>query len=235
MSSPDIGTIKQVYEHMWNASKAPLARGLIEPDPIPSEGGRNWGVSAIVRPTEPVLNRLEDAAKEVSELTGPEHAIYDASNLHITLRTLETYRSHVTEKDLLIRQYAGILKEIAHQSGPIRISYRGLTATRTSIIAQGWPLDDTFQTLRERFHKQLARTGLSDGPESNSIRQIAHTSLVVFGGSISSPGSLVDYIEANRTTNYGPTEITKIEIVKYKKSDTSVRIFLLGEIELGTH
>lgn len=234
MDMPNFDRIQKEYDQLWDTSKAALAQGLIEPDSIPCEGGRRWGVSVIVRPTEPVLNRLGAVISEISRLTGPENVIYSVSNLHTTLRTIELYRKNVPVGDKLIQCYVDIMQDIAYRFRTICISYCGLTANKTSIMAQGWPRDNTFQAIRDEFHKQLDRSGLLIGPESDSVRQTAHASLVVFNTPILSPDSCVEYIEANRKIDYGSAEITEIEIIRYEKSDTSVRILVLGKIKLGS-
>ena len=63
--------------------------------------------------------------------------MYDASNLHIGLRTLELYRSSIVVGDARLRLYGEALEEVSCRHAPVCIEYRGLTASTVGVLAQG--------------------------------------------------------------------------------------------------
>lgn len=99
-------------------------------------------------------------------------------------------------------------------------------------MAQGWPSDDTLQNFREAFHLELEKKGLFDGPEEFSIRQTAHASLCVFTNALLNSEGLTEYIEKNRETDYGTSEIKRIDVVKYKRTATDVGLLVFASHEL---
>lgn len=220
------------YQRMWNESKDQLRAGDVDPDPVPDNNSRRWGVSIVIRPTEPVLSRLTEVAKEIEKFTGTEQIIYDQSNLHTTLRSIEFQRLEVDENDEKVKQYEEALKAVVERFGPIKITYRGLTANRSGVMVQGWPVDDTLQEVREAFHNELEKRGLLGGPEETAVRQTSHASLLVVTHPLANSEGLADYVQSNRDTDYGTCEINEIDLVRYRRAETSVSLVVFATLQL---
>ena len=231
--SSNIERIRLDYERLWMNSKDALIHGHIEPDPAPDDTSRRWGISAVIRPREQAAITLEKTARQLSKFTGDKQVIYTGASLHTTLRSIEFFRSHVTHDDDRVRKYIDILQEIVRGYNAFNVLYQGLTANKTSVIAQGWPLSDDLQKIRVEFHRQLGNAGLLTGPETQGVRETAHASLVVFTHPLEDPRSLVDFIEDNRETQFGYVNIDQIDVVRYMRTDTDVELVTLGTVFLG--
>jgi len=230
-----IKNIKRItadYQKMWNESKDQLQTGNIDPDPVPDNTSRRWGVSIVIRPTEPVLSRLSNVVQELAEFTGNEQVLYGQSNLHTTLRSIEFQRLEVDENDEKVQEYIKALEAVVKKFGPIRITYKGLTANRGGVMAQGWPVDDTLQDIREAFHGEIEKRGLLGGPEEINVRQTSHASLIVITHPLANPLGLVEYVEKNRETDYGTSEATSIDLVRYRRGDASVSLVVFASLHL---
>jgi len=221
------------YERMWNTSRTRLRAGDIEPDPVPGDQSGRWGVSAVIRPVGPVLTRLAEAAEHLKAFAGDRHVIYGRSNLHTTLRSIEGYRSDVDGHDGKVRQYKETLQNILRRFGGIRIAYRGLTCDSTSIMAQGWPMDDTLQEIREAFHEELQQRNLLSGPEKAAIRQTSHASLTVFTRALADAEKLADHVRDNRNTDYGTCEVDTIDLVRYRRTESDVALVAFASLRAG--
>lgn len=223
------------YSRMWNESKDQLGAGDIDPDPVPDNSSRRWGVSIIIRPTEPVLSRLVDAANKIKALAGENQIIYDASNLHTTIRSIEFQRLEVDENDPKVLEYEEALKSVAARFKSISIKYKGITANRSGVMAQGWPVDDILQEIREAFHEELEKRGLLGGPEEVNVRQTSHASLAVFTQPLENTQGLIDFIINNRDTDFGTCEIDTIELVRYRRTEDSVGLVVFAAIQLANN
>jgi hypothetical protein len=215
---------------MWADSSARLRVGDIRLDPVPGDGSRRWGVSAVIRPLGRALSRLAEAADEVKALAGDRQVVYGPTNLHTTVRSIEFHRIAVDEHDEKVSEYRQALRKILRSLGPIRMTYRGLTSDGTSIMAQGWPVDDTLQLVREAFHAELKRRALLSGPERSSVRQTSHASLIVFTHPLCHAENLADHVRDNRTTDYGRCEVVDVELVRYRRSESDVRLDVFASV-----
>ncbi len=220
------------YSRMWAESKDQLRRGDIEPDPVPDNSSKRWGVSVVIRPTEPVVTQLLVAANTVRTFAGENQVIYGKENLHTTLCSLEFQRLEVTANDPKVRAYEAVLKSVAARFKAISIQYKGITANRSGVMAQGWPLEDKLQEIREAFHTELEKRGLLGGPEESSIRQTAHASLAVFTKPLENPHGLVDFIAQNRETDFGTCTLDTIELVRYRRTESAVGLEVFAKSRL---
>ena len=192
-----------------------------------------WGVSAILRPTGDVAATLADVSETIAGFTGKRQTLYGPSNLHTTLRSIEFYRSGVTDNDAAVRAYAEILAGIAGRYSSIHIAYKGLTASVGGVLAQGWPVGNELYKIRHAFQRELSDRGVSGGPEAERTRRTAHASLVTFAETPCYPEALVKFIEANQRTPYGVASFDSIEIVRYERTKYAAEPVTLSKIILG--
>ncbi|GCE08167.1 hypothetical protein [Dictyobacter aurantiacus] len=207
--------IQQIYDRFWREARAPLARGEVQPDPIPGMESLRWGVSVIMRLRGEVAERLVGVIDELSRWTGRRHLRYQASNLHTTLQTIELYRPSIDAEDEYIQQYRRVLRQVAAQFPPLQIRYQGLTANQMSVMAQGWPVDETLRQLRETFHTRVRAEKHLPGP---GIRDLAHASLIVFAGPLLDPTGCVSFVESQRQSDFGTATIDRLELVQYQRT-----------------
>lgn len=227
------GEIRSDYERSWAEGAAALAAGAVECDPPPREGDERWGLSIVLRPEGRVRERLAAAADELRPFLGERQLLYGPSTLHTTLRSLEAHRGKIEAGDPLLSRYADALRELA-RSQPLSIAYDGLTLGRSGVLAQGWPLGEGLQRLRDALHSRLADKGLAQsGPERSAPRRTAHASLAVFQCPPESPGALLEHVAARRRLEYGRCDFSHAEIVKYELGAGSLRLSVLESVSLG--
>jgi 2'-5' RNA ligase len=233
MTIKNLDRITADYERMWNDSRRRLRAGNIEPDPVPGDQSRRWGVSAIIRPAGVTLTRLAGAADELKAFAGDQQVVYGRSNLHTTVRSIERHRIDVDVNDEKISQYKEALQKILRRFRPIKVAYRGLTSDCTSVMAQGWPIDDTLQEIRDAFHAELQRRALLSGPEKAAVRQTSHASLIVFTHALAHAEKLADHVRDNRNTDYGTCEVNEIDLVRYSRTESSVTLVVFASVGVG--
>jgi hypothetical protein len=225
--------IRNDYERLWKDAKEQLSEGRIDPDPMPDDSSRRWGISAIIRPSKGIAAIIANVAAEIRQYVGPSQVIYDEPNLHTTVRSIEFHRTNVARDDEKVSGYTQILRKIARNFRPLRVYYAGLTANRRGVMAQGWPLGDDLQQFRERFQASLRTSGLLTGPEAEAIRKTAHLSLVVFTNPLIATPGLVEFVEQHRTTDYGISDTSQVELVRYQRTETHVELVTLASICFG--
>ena len=179
-----------------------------------------------------VASQLMEMIAQLSRWTGKEHVFYTQTSLHTTICTIEFYRSPIEEDDESIHLYVDSLKEICRQFAPLQVRYQGLTAIQTSILVQGWPLDESLQKLRLAFHDQLRKRNLLYGPEKEQVRELAHASLISFSGALLAPQQCVSFIEEHRETNFGVASASSLEIVRYQQTVQGVEPTPLATVPL---
>jgi hypothetical protein len=231
--SSHLKEMASIYDNLWENSRGDLIRGLVELDPVPDTNNTRWGVSAVARIKGRTAEVLETVALQLAEFTGKRQVVYSSADLHTTLYSIEPYRLNVADDDDRVHKYLELLKTIAQEYPPVRIAYKGLTANKTGVMAQGWPVDTDFLTIRSLFHDKLRECNLLNGFEGRNVRQTAHASLIVYSQPLQFPTSLVEFIENNRQTEYGTALIRSIEVVRYQRTAFDVKLITLGQVFFG--
>ena len=232
-SPVDYDRIRAGYDQMWQQGYDDLVRDHVDPDPVPVAMSKRWGISAIFRIPEVMSERFEAIVSDLRQWTGDAHLLYDNSNLHTTIFAFECYRENVLPDDEAVQQFTIILRELASDYRSLDIIYQGLSANRTGIIVQGYPLTTHLQHLRKAIQDRLRTAKLLSGPDAEQLRQGAHVSLVVFGGLIHAATKLASYIATNRDTYYGTASIQQIQIVRYQRMPYAVTILPFATIDFG--
>ncbi len=214
-----------LYDRLAAGGAAVLGTGVVEPDPLPSEGGDRWGISAVFAPDRwsPALTR---AADELRRVLGPSHAVYRPGTLHVTLRQFESHRVHVDAGDRRVRSYRDVLARFAAATAPVAIAFRGLVATSTGLVVKGWPTAD-LAPLRLDLQARLEAAGVpTAGPERDraTLRASAHATLAIFGGPVERPHALAAFVADHADTDFGTCAFDALRLAGYRRTSASVEL-----------
>jgi 2'-5' RNA ligase len=223
--------VRRDYDGLWARSKERLAAGRVVADRPPPSIGRRWGIAAVLRPSPEVASSLSAVACEISRLAGERQLVYEETNLHTTLCSIESRRLSGSPDEDRVRRYAEALREAAEKARPVHVSYRGLTASLSGVLAQGWPTDGSLQELRHAVYAGLEAQGLAI-PEWSSPRRTAHATLVVFANPLHAPSALARLVEENRNTNFGACVFDAVELVRYDRTEHTAKLIPLARVLL---
>ncbi len=217
---------------MWEAGRADVKAGNVDPDPVPTATSLRWGVSIVAKIVLPLAATFETLADRCRHLCGENHTFYSRANFHVTVRSCEFHRFGVLQNDPSIHAYQTALADVCQDHNPFEIAFCGLNANRTGVIGQGYPLSETLQALRSALHDRLVDLDFQHGPEEDGVRHTAHTSIMVFGGPVTDPAGLYSWVSANRETWYGSARVTHLSLVRYNRTAYDVNSVSLAEFAL---
>lgn len=224
-------TLQDEYAHLWGRSRERLRAGTPAVEPPPHEGGDRWGLSVIFRPDDAVGRRLAEAATELRSHAGSGHAYYGTETLHTTVMTVDTYRVHL-DANRHVAPYVRLMQNAAEGIPRFRHEYRGLTASASTILAQGFPVGDALSDIRTALCGLLS-PGTKESRQEARVRTFAHASLCVFSGPIVAAEGLVSYIENHREHVYGACDVHALELVSYTKTADAISLTSHGIVRLA--
>ncbi|MBT2233305.1 2'-5' RNA ligase family protein [Nonomuraea sp. NEAU-A123] len=221
------------FTAFFAAGRAALLSGRATYDRPMVEGAARWGAAAILRPVGTVLERLADLAQDAGTVAGPGHWAHGADCLHVTLRSLEPYRSVIPVDDPLRRAYADALREAAADVSPVRVVLRGVSPHPGGVLACGHPVDDTLLTLQKRFAHGLAARGVRD-LERGWVRDRWYVSLVHFAEPVpvTTAEAIVGWCDERADLPIGVAELGAADLVQAVHTGTGVRLDVLERVPL---
>lgn len=226
-----VGEPAQEYERLWRVGRAALIHGTYRCDERPTDGTRRWGLSAVFELPEPMCGLLERELETIRERSGNAHLYYQPNNFHITIRTLEGYRTFIPPEH--VDHYVRQAKEAADGLVP-QIRLRGLCASDGGIFACGYANSDV--DLMRRRLAIAAESYRSVGPpgvDDRRIRNTLHVSLMVFvGRRPAALPALAQSISERRTADFGSFAPRALRLVSYEWTADTVRMNQLASIPL---
>jgi hypothetical protein len=218
------------YESLWRCNRAALLRNEVSVDPVPEEGDHRWGVSVVLRPKLPRLVWAKLDA--LSRFAGQDHSYYSQANVHVTIRSAERYRANIPTGDDAIANYAAAMRVTLAPFQYYELRFKGLVATKTSLILCGYPLFD-LAALRKRLHENLAQLGLtvdSPEPDGGALRNTCHASLAVFAGPLADPTSFAATIDDMLAFDFGTSVSYDAQLVSYRRTPDDVQVTTLVSV-----
>ncbi|MFD1537536.1 2'-5' RNA ligase family protein [Nonomuraea guangzhouensis] len=221
------------FTAFFAAGRDALLSGRATHDRPMVEGAARWGATTILRPAGTVLDRLAELAQQAGAVAGPGHWAHGTDCLHVTLRSLEPYRSVIPVDDPLRLAYADALREAAAGLPPVPVELRGVSPHAGGVLVCGHPVDDTLVTLQKRFAHELAARGVRDF-EHGRVRDRWYVSLVHFADPVpvTAAEAIVAWCDERADLPIGVAELAAAEIVQAVHTGTGVRLDTLERVPL---
>lgn len=230
MSIPSLQTM---YDQMWQEAHPSLSQGNIEGDPHLS--GRSvdsrYGWTLIARPSAEVQQEFQRFLKGMPDFEPNQH-YYHPESFHFTVLTLITGSPQWASYQARIPRYYSVLKETFVQMDPITIQVRGITATRSCVMAQGFPEADQLNRIRDRLRAVLHEHQLGDTLDQRYRIRLAHCTLMRFTQPLSNGAAFLEYLQPWRDFDFGTTHVKAIQFVFNDWYMSPEKVKLLAEYQL---
>ncbi len=205
--------LKRIYNGLWNESLQKFSRNRFELDPVlNSETDDRYGVSLIVRPSKEVKRNISDVLDEI-KTAAPHQYYYPGSDLHVTVLTLISCYSGFSLDQIDVSEYQKIVQSSLSSILPFEIEFRGLTASPSCLLIQGFPKGDQLPVLRNTLRENFKSSRLEHSMDKIYERQTAHITAVRFKEPLETPEKFIEKITLLRDTVFGSCVIEEAELV----------------------
>lgn len=192
---------------------------------------KRLGLTLIVHPSPEVATQLI-AINDRLKLLAPRHFYYDPNRFHFTVVSLITAADPPQVTRDSAKLYERTIKEVLRDFPAFDVEFSGVCATRNSIIARGFPADDTLDKLRDALRERLTAVGLGRGLDDRYHIQGAHVTLArVKVAEDFSP--LVRRLDQLHNTPLGHMRVQQAQLVLNDYYMSANKVQLLAELPLG--
>jgi 2'-5' RNA ligase len=207
-------TVAQVYDQLWDEASARFAAGAPQLDRhlLCRAADQRNGITLIARPSADVLEQIGELAAELRALE-PEQYFYRPDELHITVLTLVSASESFQLERAPLARYHAALGELFGRARPFRIRFRGVTASPSAVLIQGYVDDDYLNQLRQAIRRELGRVGLADSLDTRYRIVTAHATIMRLRAQPRDLAKLARLVGAARERDFGSARIDRIEFV----------------------
>lgn len=223
------------YDAIWTGAAPAVRAGDVELDlhlarRLAGQPDLRRGLSVIARPDAALAASF---GQLLDRLDAPDQYRQPPADMHLTVLSLFTVCADYAEPLCRLDAYRDAVRGAVAGLPAFDIVFRGLTASRGAVLAQGWPCDTTLATLRERLRTALRERGL-DGTLDVRYRLVtAHMTLLRFVQPLADPARLADAIDALRDTPLGTLRVDRVALVKNDWTMSSASLDLIETLPLS--
>lgn len=112
--------------------------------------------------------------------------------------------------------------------GPLQILFKGITASPSCIMLQGFPMDNKLSLLRQRLRDNFKNSTLEHLIDKRYTLETAHSTVIRFKNPITNNNLFLDCLNKYRNYDFG---ISKIDSIEFVYNDWYMTNSIVSQIE----
>lgn len=226
-------TIQNIYETLWKKSHEAFLQDQYELDDHLNhrDTDTRQGMSLVARLDNSVVEKICGFLLEGKAIE-PGQYFYEPADIHITVLTIITCHHEFTPSQIDPKPYTQLIKDICLRHNPIKVVFKGITASPNCVMIQGFPVDDGLSSLRQELREKFSSSGLRNSMDQRYVLQTAHSSVIRLKSPILHKQRFVEYLEKYREYEFGMATIQTLEFAFHDWYMSNGRVAKIDEIGL---
>jgi 2'-5' RNA ligase len=208
--------IQAIYDGMWAEFRLAARNGTFELDSnILNPNDTRRGITALAYLDNNSAGLCNDITTFMADVKAiaPYQYFYPKSDIHLTLLSViscvEDFKLSTINKD----EYVTIFQEVMQNSAPIEVHFKGITASPSCLVIQGFPLNEQLNEIRDQLRTKFKDSGLRVSIDSRYKQTTAHLSIVRFQHQIQNSELLLSLCQRYRQHDFGSVRFNQSELV----------------------
>jgi len=219
--------LTQHYNQLYTQSSETILAGNYKLDSqINNPTDSRFGITLLIRPDETIKANIQLFLNELKAI-GPNQYYYPDSDIHITVMSIISCYEGFTLNKINIQEYIDIIQQSLVHLDKIKIEFRGITASPSAIMIQGFPTDESLNNFRDKLRENFKKSSLEQSIDSRYSIATAHSTVVRFQEKLENPKQLMQIIEKYRDYDFGEFEVENLELVYndwYQREKNTIRL-----------
>ena len=201
------------YKNLYNESIFKIASDNYDIDHcIDADNDNRFGLTLLTRPSIEIKERIQNFIQEIKKFE-PNQYYYPNSYLHITVMSIiSCYEGFDIEK-IDLPKYVELIKKCVTEIKDFRITFRGITASPSGIMAQGFVDNNELNKIRDRLRLAFNNSDLEQSLDKRYSIITAHSTIIRFRTELSQKVKFIDYLNKNINFDFGSFKVNKLELV----------------------
>lgn len=179
---------------------------------IDAETDNRFGITLLIRPPEFIKNKIQSFLNELKKIDDTQY-YYPNSDIHITVLSIISCYDGFELKQINPEDYIAIVRENLASLKNLEINFKGITASNSTIILQGFPTNATLNSFRDSLRKAFQNSNLQQSIDSRYTLFTAHSSICRFRKPIINTKKIISLLEEYRMYDFGKFEVQELDLV----------------------
>ncbi len=205
--------LKEHYDQLYIDSIKKISSNNYQIDQdIDSKTDQRFGITLLIRPNETVKNNIQNLLDQL-KLIEPNQYYYPNSDIHITVMSIISCYQNFSLNQINTDNYIAVVQECLNDISSFEIEFKGITASPSCLMIQGFMIDNTLNLIREKLRSSFKSTNLEQSIDKRYSIQTAHSTIFRIKNGLSNQQEFLKFIEANRNTDFGKFTVNELELV----------------------
>lgn len=201
------------YNQLYKSSSEAILSGNYRLDvKINDPSDSRFGITLLLRPSEKIKADIQLFLKELKAIE-PSQYYYPYSDIHITVMSIISCYEGFSLDQIAVESYIEIIQKSLADLDEIKIEFRGITASNSAIMIQGFPSDESLNNLRNKLRENFKNSALEQSIDSRYSIATAHSTVMRFREKLQNPEQLIQIANQFREYNFGEFKADKLELV----------------------
>ena len=201
------------YNNLYKASILKIKSDCYQIDErIDSTAENRLGITLIIRPNIQVRNNIQTFLDDLKAIE-PNQYYYPNSDIHVTALSLISCYNGFDIAQISILEYVELIKKSITAYKSFEIEFRGITASPSCIMVQGFLSDNTLNDIRDNLRLNFKNSNLQQTIDTRYAIQTAHTTVVRFRKELTKKDVFITVLDTYRDYNFGTSTINTLELV----------------------
>jgi 2'-5' RNA ligase len=205
--------LKAHYDNLYDKSIESILLDNYEIDDlINSPSDNRFGITLLIRPSTAVKSEIQKFLKELNVID-PYQYYYENSDIHITVMSIISCYNGFKLASIDISKYNDIIKENLLDISNLKIEFKGVTASPSCIMIQGFMNNNSLNELRNNLRDKFINSPLEQSIDKRYAIQTAHATVVRFKEKLNHKSKFLKALEKYRSHEFGMFEVKNMELV----------------------
>lgn len=204
--------LEEHYNKLYKESIQKISTDNYEIDPmLRAHHDNRFGVSLLIRPPIEIRNEIQNFLQELKNIE-PDQYYYPNSDIHITVLSIISCYDGLKLSNLNVPEYIELIGKSIDQTPRIKITFKGITASPSCIMIQGFLEEDGLKTMRDSLRREFRSSQLEQSMDERYVIQTAHATVFRFSEPLINKEVFMDVLEKYRSYDFGTFSVDNLEL-----------------------
>ncbi|MNX20279.1 hypothetical protein D3C86_502190 [compost metagenome] len=212
------------YNQLYKTSSEIISAGKYSIDSeLKNELDSRFGITLLIRPNDEIKANIQTFISELKKVE-PEQYFYTDSDIHVTVMSIISCSENFSLNQISPNEYIEVICRSLVDVDKINLHFKGITASPSAIMIQGFPSDETLNNLRNRLRENFKKSELQQSIDSRYEISTAHSTIMRFQEKLQNPKKLIETVEKFRDYDFGEFDVKNLELVHndwYQRKNTT--------------
>lgn len=209
----DNTNLHKLYNDLYNQSCLKILNDNYSIDlNIDNPADKRFGMTLVIKPEIETKNKIQDFLNELKEIESEQY-YYSNPDLHITALSIISCYEGFDLTNIMVDEYSEIITKSLQSVNEFEIEFKGVTASESAIMIQGFPKTETLNEIRENLRANFGKSSLQKSIDRRYPLTAAHITVLRFREKLNDVSQFINCIEKYRDYDFGTSKINKLDLV----------------------